>query len=188
MILLRPATAMVNDMMMRDGGFRICVSKPLRPAQLRDALDSAMSAPLPTSGTAYEQEQDPKLQDQPAPPPGPMKLDVVIQKCMGDLQYLERILYKFQDQSDETFKRIIQCLNGRDKDNSLNLLEALAGAAESLGAEDLRDHCIHVGEAVKFGAFNDALTIMVGLKEELYRCVEYIPELLHQATSRKEAA
>src|SRR5207253_350581 len=66
MILLRPATAMVNDMMMRDGGFRICVSKPLRPPQLRDAIDSAMSAPLPTSGTAYELEQDPKLQEQPA--------------------------------------------------------------------------------------------------------------------------
>src|SRR5205814_4417162 len=97
--------------------------------------------------TSYDQEQDPAFQrEQAPPPPGPMKLEVVIQKCMGDLQYLERILYKFQDQSDETFKRIIQCLNGRDQDNSLNLLEALAGAAESLGAEDLRDHCLHVGE------------------------------------------
>jgi HPt (histidine-containing phosphotransfer) domain-containing protein len=175
---------------MRDGGFSICVAKPLRPAQLRDAIDSAMSGPaMPANGsvTAYEQEQDPKLEQAP-PPPGPMKLDVVIQKCMGDLQYLERILYKFQDQSDETFKRIIQCLNARDKDNSLNLLEALAGAAESLGAEDLRDHCIHVGEAVKYAAFNDALKAMVAMKEELYRCVEYIPELLHQAASRKEAA
>jgi len=190
MVLLRPAQAMVNEMMMRDGGFSICVAKPLRPAQLRDAIDSAMSGPaMPANGsvTAYEQEQDPKLEQAP-PPPGPMKLDVVIQKCMGDLQYLERILYKFQDQSDETFKRIIQCLNARDKDASLNLLEALAGAAESLGAEDLRDHCIHVGEAVKFTAFNDALKAMVAMKEELYRCVEYIPELLHQAASRKEAA
>src|SRR5205814_10408557 len=43
MVLLRPATAMINDMMMRDGGFSICVAKPLRPAQLRDAIDSAMS-------------------------------------------------------------------------------------------------------------------------------------------------
>jgi PAS domain S-box-containing protein len=190
MVLLRPATAMVNDMMMRDGGFRICVQKPLRPAQLSDAIDSAMSGPLPShSATQYEQEQDPRLaKEQPAPPPGPMKLDVVIQKCMGDLQYMERILYKFQDQSDETFKRIIQTLNARDKENSLNLLEALAAAAESLGAEDLRDHCIHVGEAVKVSAFNDAIKAMVGLKEELYRCVEYIPDMLHQAASRKEAA
>jgi PAS domain S-box-containing protein len=190
MVLLRPATAMVNDMKMRDGGFRICVQKPLRPAQLRDAIDSAMSGPLPShSATQYEQEQDPRLaKEQAPPPPGPMKLDVVIQKCMGDLQYLERILYKFQDQSDETFKRIIQTLNARDKDNSLNLLEALAAAAESLGAEDLRDHCIHVGEAVKVSAFNDALKAMAGLKEELYRCVEYIPDMLHQAASRKDAA
>ena len=45
MVLLRPANAMVNEMMMRDGGFRICVAKPLRPAQLRDAIDSAMSGP-----------------------------------------------------------------------------------------------------------------------------------------------
>ena len=149
-----------------------------------------MSGPAAShSATQYDQEQDPRLQkEQAPPPPGPMKLDVVIQKCMGDLQYLERILYKFQDQSDETFKRIIQCLNARDKDNSLNLLEALAGAAESLGAEDLRDHCYHVGEAVKMKAFNDAIKAMSGLKEELYRCVEYIPELLHQAASRKEAA
>jgi len=107
---------------------------------------------------------------------------------MGDLSYLERILSKFQDQSDETFKRIIQCLNARDKDASLNLLEALAGAAESLGADDLRDHCIHVAEAVKFPAFNEALKLMPALKEELFRCIEYIPELLHQAASRKDAA
>jgi two-component system, sensor histidine kinase and response regulator len=187
MILLRPATAMINDMMMRDGGFRLCVAKPLRPAQLRDAIDSAMSGP--TAVTPYHQEQDPRLQkEQAPPPPGPLKLEVVIEKCMGDLSYLERILYKFQDQSDETFKRIIQCLNARDKDASLNLLEALAGAAEYLGGDDLRDHCHHVGEAVKMKAFNDAISAMAALKEELYRCVEYIPELLHQAASRKEAA
>jgi len=190
MVLLRPATAMVNEMMMRDGGFRICVAKPLRPAQLRDAIDSAMSGPAAShSATQYDQEQDPRLQkEQAPPPPGPLKLDVVIAKCMGDLSYLERILYKFQDQSDETFKRIIQCLNQRDKEGSLNLLSALAGAAEYLGGEDLRDHCLHVGEAVKMNAFNDALKAMSGLKEELFRCIEYIPELLHQAASRKEAA
>ncbi|HEV8379666.1 MAG TPA: ATP-binding protein [Tepidisphaeraceae bacterium] len=190
MVLLRPATAMVNDMMMRDGGFRICVAKPLRPAQLRDAIDSAMSGPLPGSSvTPYDQEQDPRLQkEQAPPPPGPMKLEVVIEKCMGDLSYLERILYKFQDQSDETFKRIIQCLNARDKDGSLQLLSALAGAAEYLGADDLRDHAVHVGEAVKVGAFNDGLKAMGALKEELFRCIEYIPELLHQVASRKEAA
>ncbi|HEV8291040.1 MAG TPA: hypothetical protein VGP94_03930, partial [Tepidisphaeraceae bacterium] len=92
------------------------------------------------------------------------------------------------DQSDETFKRIIQCLNARDKDGSLQLLSALAGAAEYMGADDLRDHAIHVGEAVKVNAFNDAIKVMVPLKEELFRCIEYIPELLHQAADRKEAA
>src|SRR5205814_7302084 len=129
---------------------------------------SAMSGPLPSSSaTPYEQEQDPRLQKEQAPlPPGPLKLEVVIEKCMGDLSYLERILYKFQDQSDETFKRIIQALNARDKENSLNLLSSFAGAAEYLGGDDLRDHAIHVGEAVKANAFNEALKAMGPLKEE----------------------
>jgi HPt (histidine-containing phosphotransfer) domain-containing protein len=117
-----------------------------------------------------------------------MKLDVVIEKCMGDLQYLERILYKFQDQSDETFKRIIQCLNARDKDGAVNLLSSLHGAADSMGADDLRDHAAHVAELAHLGVMNEALNAMAPLKEELFRCIEYIPELLHQAASRKEAA
>jgi PAS domain S-box-containing protein len=192
MILLRPAQAMVNDMMMRDGGFSVCVAKPLRPAQLRDAIDQAMSGPAvpATSVTQYEQEQDPQLaaKQQEPPPPGPMKLDVVIEKCMGDLQYLERILYKFQDQSDETFKRIIQCLNARNKEDAIQLLSALHGAAEAMGADDLRDHAAHVAELAHLGVMNEALNAMADLKEELFRCIEYIPELLHQAASRKEAA
>ncbi|HEV8604565.1 MAG TPA: ATP-binding protein [Tepidisphaeraceae bacterium] len=191
MILLRPSTAMVNDMMLKDGGFSVCIAKPLRPAQLHDAIDQAMSSPAaPATGsvTAYEQEQDPKLQAKEPPPPGPMKLDVVIEKCMGDLSYLERILYKFQDQSDETVKRIIQCLNARDKEGAIQLISALRGAAEYLGADDLRDHAAHVEELTRLGVFNETLNAMVQLKEEVFRCIDYIPELLHQAASRKEAA
>ena len=150
-----------------------------------------MSGPaMPATGsvTPYEQEQDPQHSEQAPPPPGPMKLDVVIEKCMGDLSYLERILYKFQDQSDETFKRIIQCLNARDKEGALQLTSALRGAAEYLGADDLRDHCLHVEEMVRLGVFNETFNAMGPLKEELFRCIDYIPELLHQAASRKEAA
>jgi len=41
---------------------------------------------------------------------------------------------------------------------------------------------------VRLGVFNETFNAMPPLKEELYRCIEYIPELLHQAASRKEAA
>jgi hypothetical protein len=101
--------------------FSICVAKPLRPAQLRDAIDSAMSGPavrLPEMAvTQYEQEQDPAPRQRTGPASArPDEARCGHPKVHGRPQYLERILYKFQDQSDETFKRIIQCLNARDKE------------------------------------------------------------------------
>ncbi len=188
---------MVNDMMMKDGGFSLCLVKPLRPTQLRDAIENSMSAPaVQGSGgsSGYGQqssgrdEREEQREPSPPPPPGPMKLEMVIQRCMGDLQYLERILYQFQEQSNETLDRITERLNARDGKGAAHLASALRGAAEYMGADDLREHAAHIEELAGASLLNESLKAMGGLREEVFRCIDYIPELLHQAATSKDAA
>jgi HPt (histidine-containing phosphotransfer) domain-containing protein len=110
----------------------------------------------------------------------PIDAATLLDRCMGDAVFLQRVLEKFSASSDAMLKTIAEAVDAGDKEKMGRGAHSLKGAAANLSAEPVRSIAGRLQDLAHGGELSQAEQALAELKEELARCIAYIPTVVEQ--------
>ena len=119
--------------------------------------------------------------DTPVDPP--IDVGALLARFMGQRTIATRVLRRFDETAEETLEQLVMALRGEDVVESKRLAHSLKGAAANVSAEPLRSAAGRVEALAESGELQRALTALSPLRDELSRCVAYIPDVTSNLTS-----
>jgi two-component system sensor histidine kinase/response regulator len=172
-----------------EAGMTDYLKKPLNREELFDALERFLShldeAP---EGEAAAIEQEP---ERPAaapvaastPAPGvpaaaPWNRDAVAERFMGDWDFVQVLLEKFERQADIDVQQLEQRVAAHDAEQTAQLAHRLKGAAASLSAEPLAAAAARLEALGRKQALDEIEDCFAELRDELERFRSYHREVL----------
>jgi PAS domain S-box-containing protein len=164
-----------------DAGMDNYLSKPLNPVKLVDMIRSflkeAPAAPAvePAASSASAAPAGP-AETAPDNEPMPLDLNELLERCMGNVEFVQRMLGKFSQRIDGDLQRIDQSISAGNHAETARLAHAMKGSAANLSAGRLTALAREL-EALNGGsAESEPLAQCVeAMKQEVRRCLEYFP-------------
>ena len=174
------------------------LTKPLDPDQLIDTITKHLlhpgqsPDPDPRNDAPDTSRAQPLASTPPHPAatedddaaPLPFNVERVLNRCMGNVQLLEKMLDKFQERSLRDLEDLARFVSEGNAAQAATLAHALKGAAANLSAERVKEVAADIeamGRSQRLDAAPDQID---RLKSELDRCLEAIPWVLAQAADR----
>ena len=108
----------------------------------------------------------------------PFDMDSLLNRCMGNQRFLEKILNKFEIKAVEYLKDIEDCVEAGDAEQVGRLAHSFKGAAANLSAETLRQIAFEIEQLGKSGDLTNVGESLEKLKNEINRCLEYLPNMV----------
>jgi PAS domain S-box-containing protein len=186
-------------------GMDAYISKPIDPAKLHLVLAEVLQAcALPMeqgSSAALATPLAPKADGgSPAVTPVPMPvapqtptpapaevdapaiiMDQLLERCMGDQGFLQKILGKFRTQSIKALQDVVAAVQQNDPVATAAAAHSLKGVAASLSADSLKDAAAALEKAGRSGNLENAPADLQALASELQRCQAFIDATLTPA-------
>jgi CheY-like chemotaxis protein/HPt (histidine-containing phosphotransfer) domain-containing protein len=177
-----------------EAGMTDYLKKPLNRDELFDALERFLSHvesrppesadPLPlVDGRAKVAPAAAKHDD--APPP--WNCNAVAERFMGDWDFVQMLLEKFERQTDADLEQLEARVAARDAEQTALLAHRLKGAAASLAAESLAATAAKLESIGRNAAMNEAESCFAALRNERERFQNYHREVL-AARAAEQAA
>jgi HPt (histidine-containing phosphotransfer) domain-containing protein len=110
----------------------------------------------------------------------PIDAATLLDRCMGDAVFLQRVLEKFRSSSDAMLNTIAQAVHDGDKEKMGRGAHSLKGAAANLSAEAVRSIAGRLQDLAHGDDLSQAEQSLSELKQELDRCIAYIPTVIEQ--------
>jgi Amt family ammonium transporter len=107
----------------------------------------------------------------------------LLDRCMGNLTFLEKMLTKFQEQSAATLTQLTTSLASRDPESTARAAHALKGAAANLSAPRVTEIAAQLEHLARAAQLDSADTALAALKSEMHRCLADIPAAITRAKS-----
>jgi Amt family ammonium transporter len=144
-------------------GMDAYLSKPIQPGLLAETI----RAVIRTTRT-----DDPAAKESRCAPVEPATL---LDRCMGDGAVAILLLTKLESQILHDLEAIGAALPKQDCESVARVAHALKGAAGAVAAEPIREIAARIEIAARSGAFADAERDLETLRDEVRRCIEYLP-------------
>jgi PAS domain S-box-containing protein len=148
------------------------LSKPFDPSQLLTAMGDVLT-PQPAAAVPEA--------NAPTPPPvdilPPLNVDALRTRCLGVLDIAESLLADFERGLLESVEQIAQHAAQGDAQATAETAHSLKGEAGTITAEPLRALAAEIEAAGKAGDLTPLATLVVRLREEAQRCLQFLPEL-----------
>ena len=108
----------------------------------------------------------------------PFDMDALLERCMGNQDFLEKIMKKFQDKALKDLADIEQSLQDGDTEKLRLFSHGLKGAAANLSAQSLRQAASEMEQLAKSKDLTNSQEYLENLKNELDRCLNYLPDMI----------
>lgn len=106
-----------------------------------------------------------------------LDVDDLLARCLGNVEFAERILGKFQERCDEDVAALERAVFDCDSEAVARLAHRLKGASANASALGLRRHASEIERAARHDAFDDVPASMESLKQEWTRFSEVVSQL-----------
>jgi two-component system, sensor histidine kinase and response regulator len=182
------------------------LSKPLNPEKLVTTIRSFLSRAVPPAPTPPACDQTTMVPPVPSPaesrstqsphnapaePPtdilstpgsnDPIDLQPLLHRCRGRRDLAEKVLAKFREQSIQTLEALVHSLQQGNGELITRSAHSLKGMAATISAEPLRQAAADAEAKARAGNWEAVQTQLDELRNELDRCLAYIPQALGAA-------
>ena len=107
----------------------------------------------------------------------PMDRDALVARCMGNLEFAQKMLTDFEGYLPERVDQIVRVLGQHDAGAAADLAHGLKGTAGIMTAKTLQAVAAGIEAAGMAGDLAEATPLSDRLNAEARRCLDYIPEL-----------
>ncbi|MGA3066392.1 MAG: response regulator [Tepidisphaeraceae bacterium] len=107
----------------------------------------------------------------------PLDITDVLQRCMGNVEFLQRLLGKFRNRLEEDFENLVKAVSNKDKQQTVRLAHSLRGSAANVSAKRLAVLSAECEKRAAAGDFSHSDELVQQLREEVDRCRNYQPDL-----------
>jgi HPt (histidine-containing phosphotransfer) domain-containing protein len=118
----------------------------------------------------------------PAKPAGyqtgdPIDVADVLQRCMGNVEFLQRLLGKFRKRLGEDVNRLTDAVSARNQQEIARQAHSLRGSAANVSAIQLAGLASEAEKLSAAGDLNAAGAVLEKIRREADRCMNYEPDL-----------
>ena len=106
-----------------------------------------------------------------------LEFQQLLDRCVGNLDFAERLLTKFDDQLGEELSQLEQLLGGENADELARRAHSLKGAAATIGATALRAAAADVETFARENRLDLIASRLVNLQIERSRFADTVAEL-----------
>ena len=124
-----------------------------------------------------------KLQDVAATPP-PVDTEVLLSHCMGNISFALALLGELEANGKQQVDAIALHVAAGDPEAVAEAAHSLKGGAAIIGAEPLRELAAEVEAAGRAGEPSLLLDMVQDLRDEMDRCLTFIPILRAKAVAK----
>ena len=151
------------------------LSKPLDPRQLVMMLNRLLAPRVPGSDKAADASATHKPTEVTTPEVDPpMDLDALLERCMGDDQFRDRLLQKFAEQAQVSVEKIDAALAGGDAQQLARAAHGLKGTAANLSAPYVRQIAAEIEALGNQQMLESAEKLVDSLRIEVGRCLDFM--------------
>jgi PAS domain S-box-containing protein len=173
-----------------DAGMDDYLTKPLNA----DKLVSLIKSQLARDAPAHLSERGPELVTIPTPDPGgppamvptPMRpafdLERLLKQWGGDKTLILSLIPKFNSQAQKELEQIEQSIAAANAEQTRQLAHGLKGSASYLCASGIRELAAKLEVMGREGDLSEADTLLMKLRGELQRCVDFLPDTATDTT------
>jgi HPt (histidine-containing phosphotransfer) domain-containing protein len=107
---------------------------------------------------------------------GVLDVEDLLARCLGNLEFAQRILGKFQERCDEDLEALEKAVFARDIDSVARLAHRMKGASANASALGLQKHASEIERAARHQALEEVPASLESLKREWVRFSEVVSE------------
>jgi len=117
----------------------------------------------------------------------PVDVEAVLERCMGDMKVLEKVLGKFEEHLPETVKQLRSAVEEGEAKSVVRLAHAIKGAAANASAAKLQTLAAEIEQVAEFASLEKLRSQAESLAAEMKRCLAFVPSAMVKArTNAKE--
>ena len=105
------------------------------------------------------------------------EFDELLERCMGNLEFVERILSKFQRRFGENLEELEKALDAEDAEQLVRLAHRLKGESANMAARGLRDQAAKIERLGRDGRVCEVGPCLAGLRAEWSQFAESVASL-----------
>ena len=121
----------------------------------------------------------------PIPAEPPIAAAVLLDRCLGDLEFMDSLLDELTITGPRRVAEIASCAEQDDSLETANAAHALKGAAAVLGAGPVLRLTTTIEDRCREGTLDEIPAMIEDLKREMNRCIEFIPTVRTSASQLK---
>ena len=106
-----------------------------------------------------------------------LDVDDLLGRCLGNIEFAQRILGKFQERCDEDLAALEQAVCDGDGESIAHLAHRLKGASANASALGLQKHASEIEHAVRHESIEDVPASLENLKHEWTRFGDAVSQL-----------
>jgi two-component system sensor histidine kinase/response regulator len=146
--------------------------------EFSNSIDRAVRAPVSGCCTetarivapsrASQEPQSPAHERQP-----PLDRDLLVRRCMGRLDLVDRLLRSFESRFPEDLSRIENCLRAKNFEELSRLVHQAKGAAANISAPELHSNMSQLEQALRTDPGETATTCLADVQRAWNRFLEF---------------
>jgi len=144
------------------------VTKPINPAKLIEAIESVLPKRSEPSMASYPPAADVGADD-------PLHVPSLLDRCMGNVDFLNRLLDKFRNRVGSEVERLSQAVQAQNAQEMAQVAHSLKGAAANVSAINLARIALELEQLGAGSDWETASACLTKLREEVDRCIRYVP-------------
>ena len=150
------------------------IGRHARPCDLAETESATTERGDSRDGTVASGDAQPDGPVSGAAPP--INFDELLERCMGNLDLVARVLEKFEGSALDQLQDIVDAVKTGDSDQTASAAHCLKGVAANLSAESVRSLALELEMLGRAGDIAHAKDHLEALECEMQRLLAYIPE------------
>ncbi|MEN6452355.1 MAG: PAS domain S-box protein [Thermoguttaceae bacterium] len=150
------------------------IGKPCEPKALLGMIDETL-APKDSARDNSPAQPQPQTHVENAPP---IDCDALVARCLGNLEFVQKMLTDFESYLPERIETIVQLLQQREATGVAELAHGLKGTAGIMTATSMQSLAGSIEAAAETGNLTDATHFAKQLSDETASLLAYIPQVM----------
>jgi len=161
------------------------LSKPIVPEEMIRTIESALSPQAQSGVSGPDADAEPAAAPvSPADGRPPFDLDELLKRCMGNRDFMAKMLDKFAHSVGADMERLEQAVSQGDLVAAAKAAHMLKGMGANLSARGMQEAAMELERACHAGRPDEATSALALLKVEVRRCRDFVPEVLAESPTR----